>query len=215
MTTTFTGWPAPALPLLAEIAADNRTERWPQWRERHERDVRGPMRALAAELADEFGPVRVFRPHVDRRFRPDVPPLRTDIGCLARSPGGASLTVVLSAAGLAVTAGVWRLDAAGARAYRSAVADEAGALPALLEGLAVAGLAADAGDPLRGAPRGLRADHPRIALLRRRGLQVGRTWEPGPWLGTPEPLARVREAWRAAAPLLRWLETHATVAEAA
>ena len=48
-----------------EIAADNRADRWPELREGHAALVRGPTLALAAELAAEFGPVRVFRPHVD------------------------------------------------------------------------------------------------------------------------------------------------------
>lgn len=48
------------------------------------------------------------------------------------------------------------------------------------------------------------ADHPRAALLRRRDLQVVRTWPVGPWLATGEPLERVRAAWRDAAPLLAW-----------
>ena len=86
-TTTFDGWPVEAPALLAEIAADNRAERWPALRERHAALVRGPTLALAAELAAEFGPVRVFRPHVTRRFRPDAPPLRTDTGGVATVAG--------------------------------------------------------------------------------------------------------------------------------
>ena len=85
-----TGWPVEAPALLAEIAADNRADRWPALRDRHAALVRGPTLALAAELAAEFGPVRVFRPQVTRRFRPDAPPLRTDTGGVARLPGGAT-----------------------------------------------------------------------------------------------------------------------------
>src|SRR4029079_1278176 len=96
--TTFDGWPVGAPALLAEIAADNRAERWPALRERHAALVRGPTLALATELAQEFGPVRGFRPHVTRRFRPDAPPLRVDTGGVARSPGGCAMGVVLSTA---------------------------------------------------------------------------------------------------------------------
>jgi hypothetical protein len=30
----------------------------------------------------------------------------------------------------------------------------------------------------------------------------------GPWLATPEPLARVAAAWRAAGPVAEWLDVH-------
>ncbi|MDT7575483.1 MAG: hypothetical protein QOH17_1816, partial [Pseudonocardiales bacterium] len=33
--TTFDGWPAEALSVLAEIAADNRADLWPELRDRH------------------------------------------------------------------------------------------------------------------------------------------------------------------------------------
>jgi hypothetical protein len=61
---------------------------------------------------------------------------------------------------------------------------------------------------LLGTPRGFRGDHPRIGLLRHRGLQVTASWPAGEWLGTREPLERVRTAWRAAAPVLAWLDAH-------
>ena len=37
---------------------------------------------------------------------------------------------------------------------------------------------------LKTAPRGYPKDHPRIELLRYKGLITWRTWPPGPWLGT-------------------------------
>jgi Conserved hypothetical protein (DUF2461) len=208
--TTFDGWPVEAPALLAEIAADNRAERWPALRERHAALVRGPTLALATELAQEFGPVRVFRPHVTRRFRPDAPPLRVDTGGVARSPGGCAMGVVLSAAALTVTVGHWRFDRNQRTRYRAAVdavvsGDELAALVARLEG---DGFPADPEGELRATPRGWRPEHPRIGLARRNGLQVVRRWELGPWVATREPLERVRAAWRAAAPLARWLDTH-------
>ncbi|MBV9922979.1 MAG: DUF2461 family protein [Pseudonocardia sp.] len=208
--TTFDGWPAEAPALLVEIAADNRAERWPALRERHAALVRGPTVALAAELAQEFGPVRVFRPHVTRRFRPDAPPLRIDTGGVARSPGGCAMGVVLSAAALTVTVGHWRFDRNQRTGYRAAVdavltGEELAVLLARLEG---DGFRSDPEGELRATPRGWRPEHPRIGLARRNGLQVVRRWELGPWVATREPLERVRAAWRAAAPLVRWLDTH-------
>ena len=208
--TTFEGWPAEATALLADIAADNRADRWPELREGHAALVRGPTLALAAELEAEFGPVRVFRPHSTRRFRPDAPPLRTDTGGVATSPGGCGMAVVLSVDAFTVTVGHWRFDAGQRRRYRAAVDDvEAGeTLAGLLRRLAASGLPADPEGELQILPRGWKPDHPRVWLAARRGLQVVRRWELGPWVATPEPLERVRSAWRAAAPLVEWLDTH-------
>lgn len=210
MDTTFDGWPAEAPTLLAEIAADNRADRWPELRDRHRAAVRGPTLALAAELAAEFGPVRVFRPHVSRRFWPDAPPLRVDTGGVATSPGGCGLTAVLSASALTVTVGYWRFDRQRRARYRAAVAAPGPGveLGHVLRLLSARGLAPDPDGELRGTPRGWRRDHPRIGLARRRGLQVVYAWELGPWLATREPLERVRTAWHAAAPLVAWLDAH-------
>ncbi len=237
---TFEGWPADAVAVLAEIAADNQAERWPDLRDRHTAAVRGPTLALAAGLEPEFGQIRVFRPHVTRRFRPDAPPLRTDTGGVAASPGGATLAFVLSPSQLTVTAGHWRFDRAQLRRYRAALAaspsafadaacasqspgtlrsvgtvcegpgasDPGAELIVVLEQLAGQGCVPDPDGETRGTPRGWRADHPRIALARRRGLQVVRRWEVGAWISTAEPLERIRAAWRAFGPLVEWLDTH-------
>lgn len=189
----FTGWPPDAPAFLAELAADHTSFD----AERHMASVLAPMRALAAELAPEFGELRVFRPYRNRRFRPDAPPYRTDAGGTAR---GGTLGVVLSATALSVSAGVWLFDAGQLRRYRAAVDDE---LVCLLDGREV-----DTARRLTGRPRGVPADHPHLDLLRLRGIQVGRSWPVGEWLGTPEPLERVRTAWREAAPLLTWLDRH-------
>jgi Conserved hypothetical protein (DUF2461) len=203
----FTGWPADATAFLTEIAADNTREFWEAHRHRHDAAVHGPMRALAAELEPEFGPVRIFRPAVNRRFRPDAPPYRTDTGGVATSAGGATFSLVLSGAALSVAGGHRTFDGGQARRYRAAVDGPAGeGLDGLLASLD--GLTPDVGRLLVAAPRGFRADHPRIALLRRRGLQVMAAWPVGEWIRTREPLDRVRGAWRAAAPVVTWLDEH-------
>jgi uncharacterized protein (DUF2461 family) len=207
----FAGWPTDATAFLAEIAADNTREFFDAHRHRHDASVLAPMRALAAELEPEFGALRVFRPAINRRFRPDAPPYRTDTGGVATTQGGCTLAVVLSATTLTATAGHWAFDAGQLRRYRAAVAEAAGERLAEL----VDGLTLDEERMLRGAPRGVRADHPRLALLRHRGLQVTTSWPAGDWLASREPLERVRAAWRAAGPVVAWLDEHVGPAEPA
>jgi uncharacterized protein (DUF2461 family) len=207
-TTRFAGWPAEATAFLADIAATNTAEFWAAHRERYAVAVRGPLRALVGELRGEFGELRIFRPSRDRRFRPDAEPYRTDAGAAGCTEGGTERSVVLSARELTVRVGHYAFDGPQLRRYRAAVAGEAGAeLERVLTGLGE-GLVLGEVPALARAPRGVAADHPRIGLLRLRGLHVGRSWPVGPWLATPEPLARVAVAWRAAGPVAEWLDTN-------
>ena len=202
--TTFEGWPAEAPALLADIAADNRADRWPELREGHAALVRGPTLALAAELEAQFGPVRVFRPHSTRRFRPDAPPLRTDTGGVATSPGGCGMAVVLSVDAFTVTVGHWRFDAGQRRRYRAAVDDvESGeALAGLLRRLAASGLPADPEGELQILPRGWKPDHPRVWLRGAAGCRwcgggsSARGWRrPSRWSGCGRRGGRPRRSW--------------------
>lgn len=205
----FTGWPADATSFLAAIAADNTPEFWAAHRHRHAASVLPPLQALAAALHQEFGVMRIFRPYRNRRFRPDVPPYRSDAGGSLTSEGGAEFSVLLSASALSVRVGHYLFDRLQLRRYRAAVLDEPGdRLVTVLAELDAAGLALGDVPTLVGRPRGCPADHVRLSLLRLRALHVGRSWPAGEWLGTPEPLARVAGAWRMARPLAEWLDEH-------
>lgn len=72
----------------------------------------------------------------------------------------------------------------------------------------LAGHRVEKGRYLRAAPRGVRRDHPRIHLLTLLGLQVVASRPVGAWISTAEPLEEVRAAWRAAAPVVSWLDAH-------
>ena len=59
---------------------------------------------------------------------------------------------------------------------------------------------------LKSAPRGYAADHPRIELLRCKGLVAWQEWPAAAWLGTPAAKKRVTGFLAAAAPLNEWLD---------
>ena len=152
-----------------------------------------PTRALAAELTEEFGAPRVFRPQVDRRFRPSVEPYRTDTGATVTAPGGTPYVVLLSTAGLAVQVGHRLFDAGQLRRYREAVDGPAGEeLVAVLAALDGEGLVPVDVAALTRRPRRCPPDHPRLPLLRLRGLHVDRRWPAGEWLATAEAVDLVR-----------------------
>jgi uncharacterized protein (DUF2461 family) len=63
-------------------------------------------------------------------------------------------------------------------------------------------------DVLKTAPRGYAKDHPRIDLLRTKGLTIWREGEPEPWLATKKAKDKVVAVLRAAKPLEDWLAEH-------
>ncbi len=63
-------------------------------------------------------------------------------------------------------------------------------------------------DLLKTAPRGYPADHPRIELLRHKGLVAWKQWPVEPWLGTAKAKHVVADFLVASRPLHDWLAQH-------
>src|SRR4029453_19034595 len=108
----------------------------------------------------------------------------------------------LGSPGLPGGAGYWMMADDQLTRFRAAVDDDH-AGPELEEAVAAMRSAKldPAGDALKTAPRGYARDHPRIELLRRKGLAGVRDFEPAAWLHTAGAARRITDTWRAAAPL--------------
>ena len=63
-------------------------------------------------------------------------------------------------------------------------------------------------DELKSAPRGFAKDHPRIELLRRKGLMASRQFPVAAWMGSKKAVAKMRATWAELQPLCAWLDTH-------
>jgi len=81
-------------------------------------------------------------------------------------------------------------------------------LSSIVAGIRAAGADVMAHGSLKTAPKGYPRDHPRVELLRFKGLAAWKDWPAGPWLETPEVLEMVRGFLRDAAPLNEWLEKY-------
>ena len=202
----FTGWPVEGVEFYEGLEADNSKAYWQANKATYEEAVRGPMDALLAELATEFGEGKVFRPYRDVRFSADKSPYKTHMGAtLAR--GG---YVQLSADGLAAGSGYWDMGPDQLVRFRAAVADDrtGGEVEAMLAALARKGIGVTSHGELKTAPRGYAKDHPRIDLLRRKGLATWQAWPVAAWLGTPKAKDRVVAFLRASRPVHNWLDAH-------
>jgi uncharacterized protein (TIGR02453 family) len=202
----FRGWKAEAVEFFEGLEADNSRAYWQAHKDVYERLVRGPMEELLAELAPEFGPPKLFRPYRDVRFSPDKTPYKTHIGATLGDTG----YVQLSASGLGAGTGLFHMAPDQLDRYRRAVADDGtgSQLEAVVEDLRQAGIDLIAHDQLKTAPRGYPKDHPRVDLLRRKGLAAWQEWPPAAWLGTKKAKDRVVGFLHDAAPLRAWLAEH-------
>jgi uncharacterized protein (TIGR02453 family) len=202
--TPFKGWPAEAFDFFEGLEADNTKAYWTEHKHIYEQAVRGPMEALLAELAAEFGPGKIYRPYRDVRFSADKTPYKTAIG--ASNERG---YLQLSANGLAAATGYWHMARDQLARYRPAVDTER--TGAQLEQLTAALRKQKytvGGAGLKTAPRGYPKDHPRIELLRFTDMTVWQEWSPAPWIGTAKAADRITKVWRDAAPLTDWLDEH-------
>jgi uncharacterized protein (TIGR02453 family) len=210
----FSGFGEGAVEFYDGLLADNSKAYWTDHREVYERDVLGPMQALLATLAPEFGPGKVFRPYRDVRFSRDKSPYKTACGATV-----GPFYVQVSAEGLLAAGGGYRWAPDQVARFRTAVDDDrrGSDLVARLAALSrtrVDGAAPTVdGDRLATRPRGVAPDHPRLDLLRFRSLYAHRAWEPDDTLHDAATAQRVAAVWRATRPLTDWLDDHVGPAE--
>jgi uncharacterized protein (TIGR02453 family) len=211
---TFRGWKAEALEFFEGLEIENTKPYWERNRDVYRDLVRAPMEELLTELEPDWGEGRIFRPYRDVRFSRDKSPYKTAIGATVGGKG----YVQLDARGLAAGAGMWEMAPDQLERYRAAVDDDrsGGELQEIVSRLRAVGLDVEGHEQLKTAPRGYAKDHPRVELLRYKGLVAWKQWPAGPWLGTKRAKDRVVEFLTSSRPVVRWLDEHvgdSTIAE--
>jgi uncharacterized protein (TIGR02453 family) len=198
----FKGWPVTALEFYEGLEADNSKVYWTDNKQIYERDVRAPMEALLAELSEEFGEGKIFRPYRDVRFSADKSPYKTAMGATVGDG-----YVQISAEGLFVGSGMYHLMPDQLQRYRAAVAEDSTGkqLESIAASLRKSGLDVHGTDPLKTAPRGFSKDHPRVEMLCYKGIIAAKSFPVNPWLGTAKAKTEVVKVLRKAGPLNEWL----------
>jgi uncharacterized protein (TIGR02453 family) len=206
---SFEGFPDEGLVFYEGLEADNSKTYWTQHKGTYDTAVRAPLQALVDELAPEFGPAKIFRPYRDVRFSHDKTPYKTHQGAVVHAEGQAAGAwyVQLSADGLMVAGGCWRLESDQVARYRRAVADDVqgSRLQAEVDRLARAGWSID-GERLTRVPSGYAPDAERLELLQHKALHASRRWEPAEWLHDRRALDEVRTSWRDLVALNAWFD---------
>jgi uncharacterized protein (TIGR02453 family) len=197
---SFDGWRGDFVGFFRGLEMDNSKRYFEAHRAQYENEVRGPMEALTAELSPILGPVKLFRINRDVRFSADKSPYKTNVAAVV-----GRLYIHLDARDFFVATGAHMPDNGWLTRYREAVAGPAGHdLARVVEEMQAAGMNVG-GNPLKTAPRGYPADHPRIEMLRWREVGTGRSFGLEPWIATPAVKERVLDAWESMRPLSDWL----------
>ncbi|MGJ4050455.1 DUF2461 domain-containing protein [Corynebacterium macclintockiae] len=210
--TQHNGLPTGFFEFFEDLDQDNTREFWTANRKRWERDVRQPMQALVTELSERFEPLRMFRPHRDLRFAKDAAPYKTWTGATSTrdSTGGIGYYLEASPTGVVTGYGAMRMTPEQLRRFRSAIDDHPTGtqFQQIVDDLNSHSLELTPGadTPLKTAPRGYPAEHPRIHHLRWKGAAVIQHWPRADWIHTHQLADEIATVWETTQPLRDWLE---------
>lgn len=183
-----------------------------------------PMAALLAEARDrlddaypevELGDPKVFRIHRDVRFGADKSPYKTHVSGIVSTKTTTAGKVTESPAAFYLQlgtesfagAGLYVMDAAQLAKYRAAVLDDERGreIDKIVKSLEKKGFQPAAMEELKSAPRGVDPAHPRIHLLKKKGLVVSYPPIPDGAVSGRKLLDWVVTESKRVAPLVSWL----------
>jgi uncharacterized protein (TIGR02453 family) len=206
----MSGFGAKATRFFQDLEEDNSREFWQANTDIYEREVKQPMLALLESLPEKYQPFRLYRMNRDLRFTKDKSPYKTQQGAISEAEGG-DYYLHVDGAGLLVAAGAYMMEPDQLERFRAAVDDQrkGKALERILADLKQQDVDTAMGMPaLKTAPRGYAKDHPRIELLRRKGLVGARTLTGTALRDGDRVRGFVVETLSACEPLVAWLGKH-------
>ena len=198
---TFPGFADPSMRFFHELDAHQDRAWFLEHKSEYEEQWARPLAGLLAQVAPRIErfykglPLRdpkVFRLQRDVRFSLDKSPYKTHVSGLLALRGGsetveapAALYVQLGTESF-VGAGVYFMPPPLLKAWRETLLDSrrGAAMARAVDGLTDRGYTVSSMDSLKTAPRGVEPNHPRIALLKHKGLALGFPAIPAGLLGT-------------------------------
>jgi uncharacterized protein (TIGR02453 family) len=222
----FDGFPEGGIDFFLELQAEqSRT-----WFKAHQDDFlrlwRRPLELFVTELQERLVDVypvlaevepHIFRIQRDTRFTRDKAPYKTNVAAFVPLRVGSAssedrhtqpgLYVSFGLEGEYVAVGAWMMTPEALQRYRQAIDDpkHGAEVQAMIDRLVADGFDLDSMETLKRVPPPYPQDHPRGELLKRKGLAVSAR-PPDDLSASPRLLDWAEERFRAAAPLVRWLE---------
>jgi uncharacterized protein (TIGR02453 family) len=201
----FNGFPQKAFEFFEQLALHNNRDWFHAHQEVYEQACRDPMKQLVAELGGNSARTKISRINRDLRFSREMLPYRTYIAA-----GVHGNYISISPAGLYVGTGIYKPEPAALERFRRAIDDDHSGrtLQRMVTLLRRKRYQVDTHERLTSAPRGYPADHPRIELLRMKGIFAGKTFPPASWLSARKAFQRIKQVINDVSPLADWLRLH-------
>jgi uncharacterized protein (TIGR02453 family) len=207
--------------LIAELAHRQDKVWYAEHKAELEAQVYVPLRALFEEALPRVArlyprqemTLKIFRIHRDVRFSNDKTPYKDHasgvliVGAKKEPNTGAGALYLQVGPEEGAAAGMWSMEGDELKRYRSAVLDQrrGAQLEKLLKPLLASGYSVTSAARLKRAPKDVDPAHPRIALLRHKGLALDFPAIPPKVRHSKELLAWCLKSARDVAPILRWL----------
>jgi uncharacterized protein (TIGR02453 family) len=221
----FRGFDRDAMQFWHELASEMSREWFAANKQRYQSLWVDPMLALLRDLTRGLSPAYkpfalaepgVLRIYRDLRFSRDKAPYKTHIAAVLRlagdpvaEAGNAALYFQVGLDEEYAGVGCYRFDAARIARWREAVVGAPGrALLQIIAGLRGAGYAAGGYEHYARPPKGFAPDHPRVELLKYKGLVCRFPAIPVGLLHQPELARWLLAHGKATAPLVIWLRRH-------
>ena len=212
MASSFPGFTKEAFSFYEGLEDDNSKAYWLSHKATFDVNVKSAMEAFLASLPESYHPFHVFRPNRDVRFAKDKSPYKTMHGASSETDGGSIRYTHVAAGGLLVAAGQYMMQNDQIARARAAIDDDTTGkeLVKLVAALVKKGYQVGPGGnpPLKTTPKGYPADHPRIELLRWKGLIASTDITNKTVLTSPKVRDEAMAFWKASLPLLHWLDTN-------
>jgi len=222
----FEGFADQTCSFFRRLAKNQKKEWFVAHKAEYEDGWQRPMLALLAEargLLDrayphaELGEPHVMRIYRDVRFSKDKSPYKTWLGggiplassAKTKMPEAPSaLYLHIGASELFAGAGLYMMDPTTLERFRRAVLDDARGreLDRITAKLVKKGCRFTAAETLKKAPKGIDPEHPRVEMLKRKGLVVVYPDLPRAKLTSRALLDEIVKASREAAPLVEWIQ---------
>jgi len=203
------GFSPQAFQFFRDLEANNTREFWMAHRSDFESLVREPLESVLAALPQPYDGFRAFRMNRDVRFSKDKSPYKTTHAAVGEDRGVARY-IQVGRDGVMVAAGAYVLAPDQLDRFRRAVDAPATGqdLERILDDIAIHGVEVSHGGavPLTTAPRGYDQSHPRIALLRQKGVAVMARLVPPECEDGEAIVAAATGLYDTAEPLVAWLQ---------
>lgn len=204
----FEGFPRKGLSFLKDLKTNNDRDWFKEHKATYDDFVKAPLTAFVDDCDGRFGRGKMFRIHRDVRFSKNKDPYKTHASVVFEEEGLVYYWHIEPGEHFAAT-GMHMMAKDQLQRFYAAIDEEKSGkkIVKLVEAAEEAGLSIG-GEALKTVARGYPKDHPRVRLLRHKGLTVSRNFKGVRWMHDQSAGETVTDAWAEGDAINAWLKKH-------